>query len=60
MRRESAQCFLEHDVDEDGNVWGERWIQMPEPMKMILQRKGSQIGCFLIQFSNHKSTSAFG
>ena len=32
MRRESAQCFLEHDVDEDGNAWGERWMQMqPEP-----------------------------
>jgi endo-1,4-beta-xylanase len=26
----SAQCFLEQDVDENGNAWGARWMQ-PEP-----------------------------
>ena len=61
---ESAQCFLEHDVDEDGNAWREvdadaarARASLPEPNEemgmtqkgMILQRKGNQIGCFLIQ-----------
>ncbi len=30
MGGKSAQCFLEQDVSEDGNDWGERWVQ-PEP-----------------------------
>jgi len=30
MGGESAQCFLEQDMDENGNAWGEGWMQ-PEP-----------------------------
>lgn len=34
MGGKSAQCFLEQDVSEDGNDWGERWMQLePEPSK---------------------------
>ena len=35
---ESAQCFLEQDVDENGNAWGEMWMQ-PEPDEVGNEQK---------------------
>lgn len=53
--RYDAQCYLDQDLDENGNVWGKGWMQ-PEPeevdekrVMMILRRKGSQIGYYLIR-----------
>ncbi len=27
---DDAQCYLDQDLDENGNVWGKDWMQ-PEP-----------------------------
>ena len=36
--RYDAQCYLDQDLDENGNVWGKGWMQ-PEPGE-VDQKKG--------------------
>ena len=35
---EDSQCFLEQDVDKDGNIWGQEWMQ-PEPKDLGSKEK---------------------